>query len=434
MPCNLPLLDDEGDLLRGMLGRFRRALSYEPSDEVQIHHYASLDLLDQKIFTRDRPKSRLATEYKALADAIASSNVADPDGAKLFLTKLLARWPREISARRPSRIPASARRIDAQLKQILVRDWEDTDILRMLAQVNARQGDLNEAVRRLGQVVSRDADTLEDHLLLAEWLLTTESFDDVQRTIDRLLNDEDSSPAHVIAALRLLSRSEMPPPPDLDKRAAILHLSIDELVRVVSSLNASRSQVKLTGLLASALTQREFMKLVEDPDSSLKAALSLALIGAGHFSEAKMLLDATNLEKVSPDRRMRVLFNSAMAEWGATGRPPSSTFEKVIQLHDNIGTNEKAANYFQCIALAHKIIGNSDEALHFLSRARTRAGEQVRSFSCWSYLEKGTLGFIEDLEEMLAWVRRDEPLPQVLRESLPVTPGSVVYYSDDGGA
>ena len=42
VPSNLPLLDDERDVLKGLLDRFRTTLSYEPVDEVRIHNYPSL--------------------------------------------------------------------------------------------------------------------------------------------------------------------------------------------------------------------------------------------------------------------------------------------------------------------------------------------------------------------------------------------------------
>ena len=66
---NVPDLDDEDNTLRGMLDRFKTKLGFEAEPQV-IHRYDSLSLLNQVVFTRDRPRSRLAREYCSLVDQI----------------------------------------------------------------------------------------------------------------------------------------------------------------------------------------------------------------------------------------------------------------------------------------------------------------------------------------------------------------------------
>ena len=44
-----------------------------------MHRYDSLALLNQVVFTKDRPKSRLAQEYRELVREIAGRNEVDRD-------------------------------------------------------------------------------------------------------------------------------------------------------------------------------------------------------------------------------------------------------------------------------------------------------------------------------------------------------------------
>ena len=73
---NVPDMDDENSILEKTLSDFKSKLCYSEL-AATIHHYPSLALLNQDIFTRDRPKSRLATEYRQLADAIQKENSED---------------------------------------------------------------------------------------------------------------------------------------------------------------------------------------------------------------------------------------------------------------------------------------------------------------------------------------------------------------------
>lgn len=78
---NVPDLDDEDRILDDTIREFRERLGFERLDQ-WIHRYDSLRLLSQSVFTKDRPRSRLAEEYRRLTDLIAQRNPADPEGAQ----------------------------------------------------------------------------------------------------------------------------------------------------------------------------------------------------------------------------------------------------------------------------------------------------------------------------------------------------------------
>jgi len=77
---NVPDLDDEFDIVERRLAAFREGLGFSDLSAT-IHHYHSLQLLEQPIFTIDRPKSKLAREYVTLANAIIRGNLRDREGA-----------------------------------------------------------------------------------------------------------------------------------------------------------------------------------------------------------------------------------------------------------------------------------------------------------------------------------------------------------------
>ena len=64
---NVPDLDDEDRILEKEIQAFRNQLGLK-TDPLIVHRYDSLSLLNQMVFTRDRPKSRLAKEYCAVVD------------------------------------------------------------------------------------------------------------------------------------------------------------------------------------------------------------------------------------------------------------------------------------------------------------------------------------------------------------------------------
>jgi hypothetical protein len=82
---NVPDLDDEDRVLRRRLQAFHEELGFDELDLLVIHRYESVMLFNQAVFVLDRPKSRLAREYRRLVRRLMMYNWADRKGAKLFL-------------------------------------------------------------------------------------------------------------------------------------------------------------------------------------------------------------------------------------------------------------------------------------------------------------------------------------------------------------
>jgi MinD-like ATPase involved in chromosome partitioning or flagellar assembly len=82
--ANVPNLDDENRILRRQLNAFCERLEIKWIDGV-IRRYESLNLLDQSVFTLDRPHTRLARAYRRLLRMLLKDNLADRDGVLSFL-------------------------------------------------------------------------------------------------------------------------------------------------------------------------------------------------------------------------------------------------------------------------------------------------------------------------------------------------------------
>ncbi len=77
--ANVPDLDDEHGVLRRQMQTFRERLGIPRLSGV-IRRYENLNLLDQSVFTLDRPHTRLARTYRRLLRLLLRDNLADRDG------------------------------------------------------------------------------------------------------------------------------------------------------------------------------------------------------------------------------------------------------------------------------------------------------------------------------------------------------------------
>ncbi len=82
--ANVPDLDDENGILRRQLQAFRDRLEFRDVSAV-IRRYENLNLLDQSVFTLDRPHTRLARSYRRLLRILLRDNLTDRNQALMFL-------------------------------------------------------------------------------------------------------------------------------------------------------------------------------------------------------------------------------------------------------------------------------------------------------------------------------------------------------------
>ncbi len=82
---NVPNLDDEEAILSRMMRKFNRELGFRASHAIQ--RYDSLSLLNQSIFVVQRPKSRLARQYRTLLQRLVEHNIEDRGGSLRYLER-----------------------------------------------------------------------------------------------------------------------------------------------------------------------------------------------------------------------------------------------------------------------------------------------------------------------------------------------------------
>ena len=93
--ANVPDVDDEERILHCQMRAFRKRLAFRDLSGL-IWRFESMSLLNQSIFTLDRPHTRLARSYRELVRMLQGYNLEDRDGILTFLHSLPALLPRSV--------------------------------------------------------------------------------------------------------------------------------------------------------------------------------------------------------------------------------------------------------------------------------------------------------------------------------------------------
>ena len=365
---NVPDLDDEDEILDQKIGEFRAGLSFD-RDPLFIHRYQSLSLLKQVIFTRKRPKSRLARQYREVMDEVVRYNAGDRDGALDFIERLgvgSRRPPLGVAARlaRSGHLPLREHgdQITRRLEQIAKLHSGDGEVLFRLGQLRASEGDFDKSMELFDSAIAAGYRQADAYLERAQqkrlWL---ENFDAASEDALKALQAPSVSKPQIRRALRMLKQETLSQVPD-----SVRELASEEQERRLASAPPS------------------------GPDD-------LDLLAMGRFSEA---LDQYRATEPDVNRMpIQVAFNYGMALWAETGQPDPGPFNRVLEVHTS-DAKDSNANYSQCLAIAHWAAGDTRAAERALDDAAEQIGAAPTSFSCWRYLDVPKPVFIEDLAEM----------------------------------
>ena len=402
---NVPDLDDEDQILETRMRRFRESLGYDALSGI-IHHYDSLALLNQEIFTRTRPRSRLAQEYRELVKAIVRHNPEDREGVLDFL--------REVAGRTyPVTREMSATALEERLDAIRTSHEKDGEIVYRLANIRYSQGRFEEALALINTSVDngyRNPQVLlqraELHRLHGDRQQALADITDVLDVSDatyfnvrraiRLLRDLDSQTLKLVPDTRALGTL------DLDGRYEVVH----ELMWLRDSLPAA--ETILTRLAHDHdITEAQHNKAIN--------TLSLCLIGLARFREAMQTISPARPTPMQLD--IRSTFNYAMAEWAETGSPARDLFESVINLDSKAPQAIRTPNHTQCMAIANWAAGNIEQARQQIDRARQQImARRAPEFSAWCYLIVSAEQFMNDLEAILDMINGKDIVPTFMRQ------------------
>jgi MinD-like ATPase involved in chromosome partitioning or flagellar assembly len=400
--ANVPDLDDEDEILAEASARCKEALGYKELSAT-IHHFNSLSMLEQKLFVVERPRTKLAQEYRELVAAIVRTNVEDKDGAIAFLDETLSNL-------RPDKESALLVDLEDRLSLIKTKLPNDSDVIRRLARIRRAQRRMEESLNLYSDLLGanvQDAEILLAHAELSALLgRRNAALDD----LSKLFSLPKVSSFNLGVAARLKVKLDSYDATDLTESPALMALGPFEIVAILEDLQGSRPSMRIT---ASILRKW----LTEHPESFGNVlpiqALTLSLIAVGDFKEA---IDLLGKPSQVGGLAIQDIFNLGMAEWGLSGEPDVDLFQRVVDL--NRGDLSGNANYAQCLCIANSVIGDREKAVAFFDRSlQLVKSAKVSTFSAWSYLKISADGFVDDLYEMKGLLDGLPAVPRFMRDA-----------------
>ena len=432
---NVPDLDDEDEILRAITSDFQEQLGFRRAP-LAIHRYPSLSLLKQDIFTKDRPRSRLAREYKALATEVIRLNPADRGGALEFI--------RRYERSRYRGLPRGEDRGRRHLKEIEKRHEDDGEVLFRLARLSERRGE-EDFARLLDMALDAGFRTPEAYLERAHYRRFSAgdragASQDALAALRAIPSREGDAERpglgwpetyfpEISRALRLLHADEIELNRDDLKQLlslpALQELSANERVVVAGQMLRNQSRARLAAALLEPLLGSE--DLEDEQLDHVRSSAALAFLATGRHEEAAAVCrdSAPSIDSMS----VQQAFNYGMALWAQRRDPPQGPFARVVELDSTDPPDRANANYAQCLALAHWVAGTIDAAKEALSLAESRIQAERSSFSCWRYLEAPARTFRQDLREMRQLFDGDRTMtPRFMR---PASQGARAGSSSD---
>lgn len=409
-PSNVPDLDDEDGILKFMLDDARKELVYD-QPAAMISHYNSMSLVDQKVFVINRPKTKLANEYRKLTETLMSANIEDRDGVILKLQKLISKFRGEAGRQsRKSIYPTfTLSEITSELERINSRHGHDGEICWLMAAVYHDLGDFSNEMEVLDGAINADFNVEKARLRRALIRLSMSRHQEAKEDLLIVLRSPKTEPTDLrsaIEALRSLDSDWI----ELVEASPSLDTLTPDDVRIISDalLFDERSVPIATRLLHKAYLESFDLDGQHIP---LHSSLVLSLISSGQFLKA---MDTIYMEcgRGLLEIGIADLFNLSIAEWGQNGNPPVDMFKRVLSLKE-MPPNYDGANFYQCLALASAAIGDINQAIEFINTARSKT-QQGTIFSCWTYLFRRRAAMLADLDAMEAAFRSNEVVPPVI--------------------
>lgn len=401
---NVPDLDDEQSYLAKGLAKFGESLGFDTLDAV-IHNYPSLALLTQSIFTQDRPRTRLAHEYRQLTKVIRRENIEDPEAALEFLE--------EIAPRNFARV-VRADKLENRIQEIRKHHSGDLEVLVRLAAFLRRERRFEEALALLEEAGKLGAETSEFLLARAELNSINGKKSAAIEDLNRFLQLRDAPYVEAKIATRLLRQLDPTLLSELPTSPAFQALDAEGQYYVSQELLFSRSSLAIAEVVLRSLLQRS--DLAEHRRPFIEVDLSLALIGQAQYATAIAEITHNGALKFE-DLDLQATFNFAMAQWGLKHAPQRNLFHRVLELASPETTDDP--NYHECLAIAFWAVDDTERALTELGETLQEIEARPKpSFSCWSYLWLVPNDFRRDVSEMERQLVNGESLvPRFLAEA-----------------
>ncbi len=399
---NVPDLDDEDKILEESIASFQTKLGFRV-EPLLIHRYDSLSLLNQVIFTKDRPRSRLAREYATLAIEIMRLNPLDRDGALMYIDGLSRnnRTGQGSTSHRTS--------VDDHLRRIETNHSCDGEVLYRAGSLRAEDGRFDDAVALFGSAIDAGYRAPDVFLRRADIRRFENDRDGASIDAAQALQLSDATAVQVRRALAMIPPGELV---DVANSPAITSLSPEDRVRVASDYNRSTFTAETTHNILRPLLSDP--SLSSDLRTRVRNEFILASISVGRFSEAITISreEESSLEKMD----IQFSFNYGMALWGKTGHITQDPFARVVDLDRRHPREDPGPNFLQCMSISHWAVGEVNRARDVLEKARQMITRRPREFSCWRYSHVLRREFDQDIQEIRLMIDGDDTvLPRYMR-------------------
>lgn len=404
---NVPDLDDEDEILKKSIASFKEDLAFQ-HDPMMIHRYDSLSLLNQVIFTKDRPRSRLSKEYRIVTSEIIKLNPEDRFGALDYIDSVIDVRERMGLIRHASGSGRpSPPRIKEHLKKIEENHSRDGEVLFRLGILYTDfYGRFEDAISLFNRAIDAGHREPEVYLQRAYVRREQEDRDGASADAIHVLQSEKASTIQTRRALTLITADELK---RFAASPAALSLPPDEQLSIASRLARVKEALEIAADLLESIVSGD--QLREEEREQAKHELVLVSIGLGSFAEA-----LGTIRSEEPDvKRMKIrhAFNYGMALWGERGAVVQEPFARVVEIERSQPQSHPGANYLQCMAVAHWAIGQQEAATMYAERAqqvmRSTGGKE---FSCWRYENVSASAFLDDVDDILRLIEgADDVVP-----------------------
>lgn len=401
-PSNVPDLDDEEGILRDKLEYARRELGYGDPAAV-IHHYNSLSLIDEAVFSIDRPRTRLSEEYRMLHDKVVEHNYEDRVGALSLIQNIRESM---VSNPRLRRSVDFAAEMQDRLALISQKHSHDGEIAWNISFIYQSLGQYSEELDALSIAIEAGYSSVDAKLRRARNLLS-QSLSELARVDLTDIFDMPANGMQLSSALGLLRTIDRSWSDIIYNSSAVKVLNAADAVIFADALMAEIGGADL----AIQILDRSSVA-ADGGATKVRNSVILALISSGKFEDAILRFGASKEELVASGDIVDI-FNYAMALWGRDKTPPFDLARIVLEI-DGINDRPPGANYRQCMAICHLVLGDDVSALYEVTAARSVLGSG-KVFSSWSYLYCDRRSMLKDLDNMISASHIGDLRPEFLR-------------------
>jgi MinD-like ATPase involved in chromosome partitioning or flagellar assembly len=422
--ANVPDLDDENRILRRQIHTFRERLDFKELSAV-IRRYEHLNLLDQSIFTLDRPHTRLARAYRRLLRVLLKDNLADRDGAMLFLED----YPARITSRDQL----------AEGEALLFTNYREGED----AEPGGIRGPLasedKKCLHTIAQHFNEDVDVL---MKVASCFMKEEAYKSAASVLDRILRLEpnrayalieratckknlgeiDAAADDLLACLRVLSLPHERPATD-QPRGMILAPGFRKIYesglqqQCVANLcaTAPAKLEKLAEILEEDIQGRDIPRLVHClclREEGVPIATRLLRhyiahveaweesVGLDPLLQARCWKEVIELHDKGRLKTARSLLGLALAHWGESGELPEQICRQALEvleegdpIYHNWG--------LQAVALLLWRTGHMTDAMACLDEAERKAFRITEDeYSFWRLSFVSVAQFLDDCQSL----------------------------------